>query len=237
MRLVHPYSRTIVLLPVYRPGPHLIELVMELLSEIPAASRIVIVDDGSGADGRSVLEAAWGLGCTVLTHPVNLGKGAALKTGLDHVRARHSGFDVVCADADGQHHAADIRRVAERLDSGCLVLGVREVKRMPARSRFGNTITRWLFRMATGRRVADTQTGLRGLPAGLLDRLREIPGETFEYEMNMLLDAAAANQRIEAVEIPVRYLDGNSGSNFSSVADSVRVYRALLRYALTSTRP
>ncbi|GIE36210.1 hypothetical protein Ait01nite_092550 [Actinoplanes italicus] len=234
MRQVHPYSRTIVLLPVYNPGPRLTELVVDLLSEVPAASQIVIVDDGNDPACQQ-LRAAETLGCTVLRHPANLGKGAALKTGFEHVRDTFTGFDVVCADTDGQHRAADIRLVAERLDSGHVVLGIRDTEQMPPRSRFGNTLTRWIFRAATGRDVDDTQTGLRGLPAGLLDRLCAIPGDGFEYEMNMLLDAASSELPIEQVPIPVRYLDGNAASNFSGIADSVRVYLPLLRY-MTRTR-
>jgi glycosyltransferase involved in cell wall biosynthesis len=227
---VHPYSRTIVLLPVYNPGPRLTELVVELLSEVPAASHIVLVDDGNGP-GCQPLLAAEGLGCTVLRHPVNLGKGAAIKTGLQFVRSEHPGFDVVCADTDGQHRAPDIRLVAERLGTGHIVLGIRDTEQMPPRSRFGNTLTRWLFRAATGRGVDDTQTGLRGLPADLLDELCAIPGDGFEYEMNMLLDAANGERPVEQVPIPVRYLDGNAGSNFSGIADSIRVYRPLAKYA------
>jgi glycosyltransferase involved in cell wall biosynthesis len=235
VRQVHPYSRTIVLLPVYRPGPRLTELVVELLTEVPSASHIVIVDDGNDTGCRH-LSAAEALGCTVLRHPANLGKGAALKTGFEHVRATRPGFDVVCADTDGQHRAADIRLVAERLGAGRVVLGVRDSRQMPARSRFGNTLTRWLFRAATGREVDDTQTGLRGLPADLLGRLCAIPGDGFEYEMNMLLDAVAADRPIEQVPVPVRYLDGNEASNFSGIADSVRVYLPLIRYAANPRR-
>ncbi|MEU4620735.1 glycosyltransferase family 2 protein [Actinoplanes sp. NPDC023801] len=235
MRQVHPYSRTIVLLPAYRPGPRLTELIMELLSEVPAASQIVIVDDGNDP-ACSQLRAAEALGCTVLRHSINLGKGAALKTGLEYVCATHPGFDVVCADTDGQHRASDIRLVAERLDTGRVVLGVRDTRQMPPRSRFGNTLTRWLFRAATGREVDDTQTGLRGLPAGLLDRLCAIPGDGFEYEMNVLLDAAESDLPIEQVSVPVRYLDGNAASNFQGITDSVRVYRPLVKFVTRSRR-
>ncbi|GAA4588921.1 glycosyltransferase involved in cell wall biosynthesis [Actinoplanes octamycinicus] len=226
------FSQIAVLLPVHQPGPHLTELVVDLVAQVPAASRIVVVDDGSDPGSRHTVDSVQALGCTVLRHPVNRGKGAALKTGLTHLRSAHPGLDVVCADADGQHHADDIRQVADRIRPGRIVLGVREVEQMPARSRWGNTLTRVLFRGATGYRVPDTQTGLRGFPADLLDRLCEVPGDGFEYEMNVLLDAAATRLPLDTVSIPVRYLNDNKGSHFGSVTDSVRVYSPLLRYAL-----
>ncbi|GAA4960521.1 glycosyltransferase family 2 protein [Actinoplanes utahensis] len=212
----------IVLLPVFRPGPALGELVTELIAGGTPAGHIVVVDDGSGPG------AVPELGCTVLTHSVNRGKGAALKTGLAYVRRQHPGSDVVCADADGQHRAADIRRVAGHVRPGRIVLGVRDLDRMPPRSRFGNTLTGWLFRAMTGHHVPDTQTGLRGLPADLLGRLGTIPGDGFDYEMKMLVDAAARNVPIDQVTVPTRYLDGNEGSHFSALADSAAVWGTLL---------
>jgi glycosyltransferase involved in cell wall biosynthesis len=228
-----PTPRPIVLLPVHQPGPPLPELVSDLLAGTPD---VVIVDDGSGPSADEVLATVGALGCTVLRHPVNRGKGAALKTGFRHIAATWPGRDVICADADGQHRAADVEAVAGRTGRGRLVLGVRRFDRMPPRSRFGNTVTRVLFRAATGRAVSDTQTGLRAYPAAWLGHLGEIDGEQFEYEMNVLLDAAAAGQPIEEVAIPTRYLGDNAGSHFSGLTDSARVYAPLLRYAVLARR-
>ena len=222
------FPQTVVLLPVYRPGARLVGLVESL----PDAARVVVVDDGSEAKAEPFLEAALALGAEVLRHGVNRGKGVALKTGFRHAAADHPGLDVICADADGQHRAADIGRIAARTGGGRIVLGVRRFHRMPPRSRIGNTITRVMFRAATGREVSDTQTGLRAYPADLLERLCSIPGERFEYEMNVLLDAVASNRPIEEVEIPATYVDGNAGSHFDGLSDSMRIYRPLVRYAL-----
>ncbi|MBB2947250.1 glycosyltransferase involved in cell wall biosynthesis [Actinoplanes lutulentus] len=226
------YPEVVVLLPVHRPGPHLRELVADLLAD--GACRIVIVDDGSGPAFEPALAAVRALGCEVLRHPVNKGKGVAIKTGLRYAETTFSGMDVVTADADGQHSADDIRRVSERSGRDLIILGVRRFDPMPLRSRFGNTVTQVLFRNATGRAVSDTQTGLRVYPAALLGRLGAVEGERFEYEMNVLLDAARTGQPMEEVVIPAVYLNGNAGSNFGGLSDSIRVYRPLLRFALAS---
>ncbi len=96
-----------------------------------------------------------------------------------------------------------------------IVLGVRSFTGpVPLRSRAGNAFTRRMFRLATGRDVRDTQTGLRGFPARVLPWLRSLPGDRFEYEFRMLLAAPGAG--IDLVEVPISpiYLDENSSSHF-----------------------
>ena len=225
------HSDAVVLLPVHRPQSHLPKLVDDLRADGIPSARIVIVADGSGPDAEPLLTS---LGCPVLRHEVNRGKGAAMKTGFRYVMTELPGLNVISADADGQHSAADIRRVAGRAADDRIVLGVRGFDDMPPRSRIGNTVTQMLFRAITGRNVSDTQTGLRAYPAGSLAHLCTIEGDRFEYEMNVLLDAAAGGQTIDEVVVPATYLDGNAASNFSGLTDSVRVYRPLLRFAAES---
>ncbi len=222
----------VVLLPVYQPGHHLPTLLTDLRRAAPGC-RFVIVDDGSSPAAAEVLRQAENLGGTVLRHPRNRGKGAALKTGFRYAAEHHRGLDVICADADGQHSVADIVRVAERVHAtGHTVLGVRRfAENVPLRSKVGNTVTQVLFRAATGRGVLDTQTGLRAYPAALLEWLGTVPGERFEYEMNVLLEAARAGHEIEQVVITTTYLDENASSHFSPLSDSARIYWPLLRYA------
>jgi hypothetical protein len=115
------------------------------------------------------------------------------------------------------------------------VLGVRRFEgAVPLRSKVGNTVTRVLFHAVTGRPVQDTQTGLRAYPNHLLDWLTSVPGDRFEYEMNVLLHAARAGHPIDEVVIATTYLEDNASSHFSSLSDSVRIYRPLLRFAATS---
>jgi glycosyltransferase involved in cell wall biosynthesis len=230
----------IVLLPVYQPRQHLTALVSDLHEAMSDAS-VVVVDDGSGPSSGPVLDAARQRGCAVLRHDVNRGKGAALKTGFRYAAETHPGHDVVCADADGQHQAADVLRVVEHVRrSSRMVLGVRHFEgRVPLRSRVGNHLTRLLFRAAAGRRVRDTQTGLRGYPASLLGWLQSVPGERFDYEMNVLLHAARAGHPIDEILIATNYGAANAPSHFGAVSDSARIYWPLLRFVaerLTATR-
>jgi glycosyltransferase involved in cell wall biosynthesis len=226
----------IVLIPAYEPDQQLLRLIRSLLTATPQPT-IVVVDDGSGPDYRPVFDAVAWLGCTVIGYAGNRGKGHALKAGFGFVADNFPGRDVVCADSDGQHRVEDILRVAGRLPaaSDAMVLGVRSFSgNVPARSKVGNTATRWLFRLATGELIPDTQTGLRGYPAAMLPWLRGVPGERYEYELNLLLEAKQAGYAIRTVGIATVYLDHNSGSHFRPFADSVRIYAPLLKFLASS---
>jgi len=225
----------IVLIPAYEPDGRLVEVVDALIGAAPGV-RVVVVDDGSGPEYAHLFDAVRLLGCSVLAHPANRGKGAALRTGFAFVNRNWPGETVVCADSDGQHGVVDILRVAARVADGTpLVLGARRFTgSVPVRSRFGNTATRVLFRLATGRPLQDTQTGLRGYAAGLLPWLLSVPGDRFEYEMDVLLQAARRGLPVEEVGIATIYLEGNASSHFRPLVDSLRIYTPLLAFLLSS---
>ena len=219
----------IVLIPSYQPGKALVDLVDAL-----ADSTVVVVDDGSGSDYASVFAMVQARGVEVVSHPTNLGKGAALKSGFAYIAKRFPGHSVVCADSDGQHRPIDIAKVATELELGdaAIILGARGFTgKVPLRSRFGNTVTRTVFGALTGRRLRDTQTGLRGYPAEQLSWLLSVPGNRFEYEQQVLLQAVDEGHDIAEVEIATVYLAANASSHFRTVQDSWAVYQPLLRHA------
>lgn len=223
--------RLAVVVPAYQPDARLVGLVDDLHEALPGC-RVLVVDDGSGPDYVAVFAQARAQGAVVVTHQVNSGKGQALRTGLARAATTWPGADVVCADADGQHTPADIRAVATRVrTTGHMTLGVRRFTgRVPLRSRVGNTATALLFAGATGWRLRDTQTGLRGFPAGELAWLQTVPGDRYEYELSQLLEAHERGLAVEEVEIATVYEPGNTSSHFRPVQDSARIYAPLLRF-------
>ena len=226
----------IILIPAYEPGHRLVDLVRSIRGARPWQD-IVVVDDGSGDAYGSVFAECAGLGCDVIGHAVNRGKGAALKTGFAHIVHTYPGQDVVCADCDGQHTITDIMRVADevRRQGDAIVLGARQfVGDVPARSRFGNDVTRSVFRVATGISLQDTQTGLRGYPATMLPWMQTIAGDRFEYELEALLAAKRAGHRFHEVPIETIYLAGNESSHFHPIKDSIRVYVPFAKFGLSS---
>jgi len=243
-------NRYIALIPAYEPGEKLISLVHDLRDR---DLDIVVVDDGSGMAYKDIFEEV-SHDAVVLTHPVNRGKGAALRTGLSYILSymaydevartpsgvrELSGRDavIVTVDADGQHLPDDVLRVARIAGSrrDALVLGSRALEEdVPARSRFGNIVTRQVYSAVTGVRIHDTQTGLRAFSRDLIPELLEIEGDRYEYEINMLLTLAAEGYTIIEERIETVYEDNNSGSHFRTVRDSFRVYKEILRFSASS---
>lgn len=231
------HQDVIVLIPALNPDDRLLELIDGLLDA--GFRHIVVVNDGSKPECEPLFEK---IGtrerCHVLRHAINLGKGRALKTGFNHV-LMHFPFSpgVVTCDADGQHRAGDVVRIAQvlrnNLDS--LAIGVRDFStEVPLRSKLGNVITKGVFFFLVGKYLSDTQSGLRGIPLRFAPWLIRLEGEGYEYEMNMLI--ATRTQGISIVEekISTIYLDNNKSSHFDPLLDSMKIYFLLLRFAFSS---
>ena len=227
-------TKQIALIPAYQPGEQLVPLAKRLSQ---AGFAVVVVDDGSGPDYVPVFDAARPYG-TVLSYADNRGKGDALKFGLYYLHTVCSVHDIIVTmDADGQHTVEDalnlVRMAARRPEA--LVLGVRSFgKGTPLRSRMGNAAASIAFRLASGARLGDTQTGLRAFTALLLPFMLAVEGHRYEYEMNVLLEAARSGVPLCQVPIATIYLDGNKSSHFHTVRDSARVFGNLLKFAGSS---
>jgi putative flippase GtrA len=227
-----------ILIPAYKPGPDFVDFILELTAA--GVRRIVVVDDGSGTTYRASFDAVARVpGVHVVRHAINLGKGAALKTGINTILCDYPDTPVVVtADADRQHHPDDVVSVAQFAEKhpDVLVLGSRNFGHdVPLRSRFGNKVTSTILRAVVGQRLRDTQTGLRAIPYSLLAALMKIASQGYEFELDMLL--LCQSRRFPIVEVPIRtiYLHGNSSSHFNPLLDSMRIYFVLLRFTIVAT--
>lgn len=223
-----------ILIPAYKPDMRLVELTNLLLTHDDL--RVVVVDDGSGEGFRDVFSALDGR-VHFITYPVNKGKGGALKTGIKYIYDNMPECErLITADADGQHTYPDIQKVIEKSIEcpGALVLGSREFDGdVPFRSKFGNSLTRLVFSVATGVRVRDTQTGLRGFDREGMKAFLDVPGERYEYEINVLLVAARSKTPIHEVTIKTVYINDNESSHFNPVKDSMKIYSCIFRFAFS----
>ena len=224
-----------VLIPALNPSRNLVQVVGALAADA-RVERIIVVNDGSDARCQPVLEETGRIAkVECLSHAENRGKGEALKTGIRHHLASRAsaGATLVTADADGQHLPEDILAVAAAAGANpdALVLGSRVFSAdVPLRSRFGNDLTRLLFREITGQSVPDTQTGLRAIPRALLEKLPALRASRYEFEFAMLLTATLDRVPLLAVPISTVYLESNVSSHFRPIMDSARVYAVLLRH-------
>lgn len=227
-----------VLIPALNPAESMLDVVRSLLASAKV-SHVILVDDGSSESFQPVFQAAVLLSkVTLLRHAVNLGKGAALRTGMNHFLCRNETDSVlVTADADGQHLPEDIIAVGEKAESSRadLVLGSRAFSGdVPLRSRFGNDLTRRIFRVLIGPKVTDTQTGLRAIPRALMPKLLRARASGYEFELQMLIMAAQAKINISSVPIQTVYIDDNKSSHFNPLKDSMRIYFVFIRFLSTS---
>jgi putative flippase GtrA len=227
-----------LIIPAYQPAATLPAMVAALVRD-DLFALVVVVDDGSSADRRPLFDAVAALPrVQVVRHAVNLGKGAALKTGLNHAAVHRDDLaGAVTADADGQHAVEDVlavgRALAETPDK--LILGARSFgPEVPWRSRFGNTFTHHTMRFIGGWRITDTQTGLRGIPRAIWPALLRLRTTGYEFELDMLL--VCKREGVGVREVPIRtiYLDGNASSHFDPILDSMRIYFVLLRFFAAS---
>jgi glycosyltransferase involved in cell wall biosynthesis len=229
----HAFDRLSVLIPAWQPGERLAALVTNLSAL--GFGAVIVVDDGSDERCSILFERLALLPHVhVLRHAVNLGKGRALKTGINYFLAKLHDMDgMVTADADGQHTSADIERVAHAFvdTRGKVVLGARGFATdVPFRSRLGNALTRQIFSFVSGEKLTDTQTGMRAFPHRMLPELLLLDGERYEYEMTVLAHVCRVQGRPIEVPIETVYLDGNRSSHFDPVWDSMRIYFVLVRF-------
>ena len=218
-----------VLVPAYEPDGRLVDYVDSLARS--GFCHVVVVDDGSGDEFRGIFDSVEARPfCTVLRHDVNRGKGVALRTGLRYIRESLTDVSgVVTADSDGQHDAEDCRRLADMLEKHeeCLLLGSRDfsLPAVPFRSRFGNRWSSITFLMLHGRWLPDTQTGLRAFQSSLIPFMLSVMGDRFEYEMGVLMAAARKGLPIEPVPIRTIYENGNAGTHYRPLVDTLRINR------------
>lgn len=141
-------------------------------------------------------------------------------------------------DADGQHRIDDIRACCQAMleHPEALVLGSRDFSKedVPFNSRYGNRITRQVFRLLCGAKISDTQTGLRAMSNALAERFLTTKGERFEYEMNMLIDCT--EDKIPFFEVPIEtiYIEKNVSSHFHPVRDSLKIYAVFAKFLFSS---
>ena len=226
--------RKIVLIPAYKPDNTLTDLAAELSRN---DMDIVVVDDGSGEKYAGVFDCVKQV-AAVVTCERSGGKGTALKHGLKYIESHfEKPYIIVTADADGQHHVEDILRVARLAEKNpdALTIGARTISReMPTRNWFGNVYTKLALFCATGKRVGDTQTGLRGFSDRALPFMLRVRGKRYEYEMNVLMWWARSNSRIVEIPILTLYEEGNKNSHFKAVRDSIRIYWEIIKFSAPS---
>lgn len=214
--------RAAAIVPAYEVAPVIEDVVTELRACWPDPDAVLVIDDGSTDDTAAIAERA---GAHVLRHGVNRGKGVALRTGLEEARRR--GFDVaVTVDGDGQHPPREALRMHDACsDPDALVLGIRDLVAAgaPRPNQLSNRFSNLVLSAFIGRRLADTQCGLRRYP---IDATLALGGreDGYGFEAEVLIRGAAEGMRF--VELPIEVIyppEEERISHFDSVRDPTKI--------------
>ncbi len=228
-------AKRIAVIPAYEPEEQMLDLIKAAVEQ---AFECIVVDDGSGQAYASLFERAKAFS-HVISYAENRGKGYAMKRAFSEILSLYGAEEcsVVVLDCDGQHRLDDAIKLCELVEREPQVFALgcrRQSADSPLRSRFGNAVTRFVFSLVTGQKIYDTQTGLRASHISMLPKLLAVPGERYEYEMNVLMEFA--KQKIPLREIPIAtiYINNNAGSHFHAIRDSIRVYFEILKFSASS---
>ena len=215
-----------VVIPAYNAVGTIEAVVRETLQQgLP----ILVVDDGA-TDGTSA--SINSLPVNLVRHPVNRGKGAALKTGFFWA-LQHGFAGVITLDADGQHDPTAIPQLAAtaRRDGWDILLASRFIQfdQMAGLRRHWNRFGAWCMKKRTGFAIDDSQSGFRFYSARLL-RTVTLVNDGYNLEMEILMKAWQNGFTIGSLPVPARIADGRPTSHFRPVRDTWNICMTFLRY-------
>lgn len=166
---------------------------------------IIVVNDGCTDSTADILKGFDRI--QVITHPKNAGKGRALKNGL--LAAQKQGFRyAITIDSDGQHYPSDIPVFIEEIEANpdSLLIGARNLTadNMPGKNTFANKFSNFWYRIETGKKLTDTQSGYRLYP---LHKIGNMKGYTtkYEFELEIIVFSSWKGTPVKNVPVKVYY--------------------------------
>lgn len=223
-----------VLLPAYNEEVGLSVLLPPLLELSHERFEVLVVDDGSTDSTASLAES---MGCRVVRHAVNAGKGVAVRTGLRASR----GEKVVIMDADDTYPVDAVLEIISRLDECEMVVGVRTLGRtnIPPLNRLGNAVLTRAIRVASGSRWTDPLTGFYGLRRNALERM-DLRSNGFSVEAEIAMKSVRLGLRV--VDHPIVYRARAGASKLHPIRDGIRIAAVIAslgirRLAASASRP
>jgi glycosyltransferase involved in cell wall biosynthesis len=214
----------LAIIPAYCEGRFVSQVVRQALQYVQT---VVVVDDGSTDNTATEAETA---GAKLIRHATNLGKGAALKTGLRYAFSIEAPY-YLFLDGDGQHDPSEIPAFIEAINrtNADLVVGNRmgNLDSMPPIRRWTNQfMSRQLGRICKIT-IPDSQCGFRLARRGLISVLMA-PSNGFEFESESLI--LAARQRFRFYFVPIRTIYTHQQSKIRPLRDTVRYFRLIRKY-------
>ncbi len=217
-----------IVIPAYNEAtnlPDLIRQIHDVLGGLEREYEIVVVDDSSSDDTPQIAADA---GVRVISHPYNMGNGAAVKTGIRGA----TGEVIVLMDGDGQHKSEDIPRLLDAAEEYDLVVGARTAKSHAGFHRFaGNTIYNWLASYVTKFRIEDLTSGFRAVNRKAALRYLYLLPNTFSYPTTMTMAFLRSGLSLKYIPIEAAVRGAGSKSKIRLFSDGARFLLIIIKIA------
>ena len=223
MSVVKSEARVSVIIPAKNEAAIIGEVVSSV-RRLYTDAEILVVNDGSDDDTAGIAERA---GARVVTHPVSLGNGAAIKAG-----ARHANGEIfVMMDGDGQHKAEDIRLLLELLDSGYdMAIGARDSGSHAGIGRLAaNGLYNVFASMISGHRILDLTSGFRAVRADLFRKFLYLLPNGFSYPTTITM--AFLRSGYPVTFLPIKAEKRTGTSHIRPIRDGFRFLAIIFKIA------
>ncbi len=202
-----------VVIPAYNESKKIFDVIQKTKKY---CSNIIVVDDGSK---DNTFEIAKKTNVIVLKHIINLGKGAAVKTGCDFA-LKKGAKKMVLIDSDGQHDPSEIHKFLKALDNVDIVFGYRRFdKNMPFILKFGNNSINFVTKLLYGVNLKDTQCGYRAFTAKAYKKIR---WKANDYSMESEMIANIGKRHLKYKEIPIKTIYSNKYKG-TTIFDGIKI--------------
>src|SRR3989344_2011692 len=215
--------KIVAVIPAYNEEKYVEDVIIKTKNYV---DEVIVIDDCSKDDTFQKTKKS---GVVVLRHIVNLGKGAALKTGCE-AALKLNATHIVALDADGQHDPSEIPDLIKTLNGSDIVFGVRKFnENMPLVAKIGNAGLSFVTKILFGISISDTQSGFRAFTS---DAYKKIRWNCPEYAVENEIIARAGKNRLSYKEVNIKtiYNDKYKGTTF---IDGFKILLNMLVWRLT----
>lgn len=215
-----------VIIPVYNEASTVHALLDRVLL-VPVDKEILIVDDGSDQSTKQILkDAAARENVTLFTHTQNRGKGAGIRTALDHA----TGDVVIIQDADLEYYPEDYAVLLDTYEStgARAVYGVRDLSGRSPLMRYGNKLLTLITNLLFRGQLHDMETCYKLVDRKLMQSL-ELTSRRFEIEAE--ISAKLLLRNVHPEEVPIRYAHRDEGKKLTPL-DGLPALATLMKYRL-----
>lgn len=190
-----------VIIPAFNEAESIKSVITSLKKVLGSDLELIVIDDGSTDQTAHIAEEA---GATVISHPYNIGNGAAIKAGFRHV----SGDIIITMDADSQHAAEDLPRLLEHIDQYDMVVGARSAL-LGVRG-VANRVYNLLASYVTGMKIKDLTSGFRVVRASIAKKYIYLLPNGFSYPTTITLAMIKSGHSVKYIPIEARKRIGKS---------------------------